>query len=176
MMRPELATVPGIEDSLWQDQRGGRERTIDLGLKCPYCRCCAGCLHVLPGEVTARPVGGRCAHLAYLEGQFARWRSSAGSAWQVESACSFAWYHPRFETVDRQGVLRHGFLTGMVNLYPSREAFRLAEPFEVTALALGRSRGQPGADYDLHTCALFAPDPLPCLRSLLAVNARQRGR
>jgi hypothetical protein len=128
----------------------------------------------LPAGVAARPVGGGCGHLAYLEGQYARWQVCAG-AWRVGGAWPFAWHHPCVETADPQGALRHGFLTGVVNLYPCRQAFWPAEPFEVTALALGRSRGQPVAEYDLHACALFAPEPCACFRGLLAACERQRG-
>jgi hypothetical protein len=124
-----------------------------------------------PDGVAARPdppPHGRCPHLVYLEGDYAAWQGP--QSW----ACSFRWYHLAFPAVDPHCELRDGILTGLVNLYPSREVFRPAEPFEVVVSAVGRSNGQPAADHDLLVCALFAPDVLACVRGVLAVDPRHR--
>jgi hypothetical protein len=145
---------------------------ISLELGCPYCRRCRVRLDVGPSDVAVRPnppPHGRCAHLVYLEGQYASWQDR-----RVPRARSFAWYHPAFTIADPGGELRDGILTGMVNLYPCREVFRPAEPFEVAVTAGGRSRDEPAADHDFHACALFAPEALACVKGVLAVDPRQR--
>ena len=144
---------------------------IGLVLPCPYCRRCQVRLAVEPGDVAVRPnppPHGRCPHLVYLEGEYAVWQGPA------PRTASFQWYHLAFTVADPEGELRDGMLTGLVNLYPSREVFGPAEPFEVVVSAVGRSNGQPGASHDLYVCALFAPDVLRCIRGVLAVDPRHR--
>jgi hypothetical protein len=138
-------------------------------LPCPYCRRCHVRVAVERGEVSVRPnppPHGRCPHLVYLEGQYVLWEPA-------ERTASFTWYHLAFTFADPQGELREGILTGMVNLYPSREVFGPAEPFEAVAASVGRSRGD-ASDHDLYACALFAPDPLACVKGVLAVDPRHR--
>src|SRR5262249_10117370 len=128
-------------------------------------------------EVSVRPnppPHGRCAHLVYLEGQYAAWQGTVIGPWEVPLASSFAWYHPAFAVADPQGELRGGILSGMVNLYPCRDVFRAGGPSEGAVAARGQSRGEPDAGHDLHACALFAPDPLACVKGVLAVDPRHR--
>jgi hypothetical protein len=145
---------------------------FSLELPCPYCRHCWVRLDVGPSDVAVRPnppPHGRCAHLVYLEGQYAAVKGLPGGP----RASSFAWYHPAFTFADPDGELQGGILTGMVNLYPCREVFRPAEPFEV-AVTSGPRNGSGPADHDLYACALFAPEALACIKGVLAVDPRQR--
>jgi hypothetical protein len=89
------------------------------------------------------------------------------------SRLSLVFPRVRAPSADPGGELRDGILTGMVNLYPSRDAFRTAEPFEVAVASTGRSGSEP-ADHDLHACALFAPEALTCVQGVLAVDPRHR--
>ncbi len=149
-----------------------------LTLPCPYCRRCRVRVAVDPEAVAVRPnppPHGRCPHLVYREGEYAFWQVLPGLGFEWPRTTSFSWYHPAFTALDPLGDLRNGILTGMVNLYPCRTVFRPAEPFEVAVAAVGRSRGQPAADHDLHACALFAPEVAPCVQGILAVDPRHRG-
>jgi hypothetical protein len=135
---------------------------IAIALPCPYCHRCQVRLAVSADGVVVRPdppPHGRCAHLVYLEGECADDQKPRG-AW-------FCWYHPAFTAADPQGELRGGILTGMVNLYPCREVFRPAEPFEVAVATNGHGHAT-------YACALFAPDALRCVRGVLAVDPRHR--
>lgn len=150
---------------------------IPLVLPCPYCRRCHVRFAVEPDDVSVRPnppPHGRCPHLVYLEGQYVCWETQAERSWLAAWSACFTWYHLAFTFADPLGELREGILTGMVNLYPSREVFGPAEPFEAVAAAVGRSNGDPASGHDLHACALFAPDPLACVRGVLAVDPRHR--
>ncbi len=149
-----------------------------LTLPCPYCRRCRVRVAVDAEEVAVRPnppPHGRCCHLVYLEGEYAFWQAFTDLGLECPRSTSFCWYHPAFTALDPKGDLRNGILTGMVNLYPCRTVFRAAEPFEVAVAAVGRSRGQPSADHDLHACGLFAPDVSACVQGILAVDPRHRG-
>jgi hypothetical protein len=149
---------------------------LRLKLSCPYCGHCQVRLDVGASGVAVRPnppPHGRCAHLVYLEGQYAPWQGARGEHPHLPRAHSFDWYHPAFTVADPGGELRDGILTGMVNLYPSRDVFRTAEPFEVAVASTGRSGGEP-ADHDLYACALFAPEALACVQGVLAVDPRHR--
>jgi hypothetical protein len=146
---------------------------IPLLLACRYCGRCQVRLDVVDDGVAVRPnppPHGRCAHLVYLEGQYIPWHGRSG--WGASPASSFNWYHPAFTAADPQGELRGGILTGMVNLYPCRDVFRSAEPFEVAVANGGKGNGS--ADDDLYACALFAPNALACVKGVLAVDPRHR--
>jgi hypothetical protein len=149
---------------------------FSLHLPCPYCRHCRVRLDLGDEDVAVRPnppPHGRCAHLVYLEGEYAAWRGPRGDYRRVPRSSFFTWYHPSFTIADPGGELRDGILSGMVNLYPCREVFRPAEPFEVAVTNEGRSIGEP-ADHDLYACALFAPEALTCVKGVLAVDPRHR--
>jgi hypothetical protein len=148
-----------------------------LTLPCPYCRRCRVRVAVDPDAVAVRPnppPHGRCHHLVYLEGEYAFWQALPGCGAEWPRTTAFAWYHPAFTALDPRGELRHGILTGMVNLYPCRTVFGPAEPFAVALAAVGRSHGEPAADHDLHACGLFAPDVSACVQGILAVDPRHR--
>jgi hypothetical protein len=149
---------------------------LRLQLPCPFCGHCQVRLDLDTSGVAVRPnppPHGRCVHLVYLEGQYATWRGGRGAYGRVPRTHSFDWYHPAFAVADPGGELREGILTGMVNLYPSRDVFRTAEPFEVAVTSTGQSSGGP-ADHDLYACALFAPEALACVKGVLAVDPRHR--
>jgi hypothetical protein len=146
---------------------------IPLLLSCPYCGRCQVRLDVEEDGIAVRPnppPHGRCSHLVYLEGQYTPWHAPA--EWGGSLTSSFSWYHPAFTAADPQGELRGGILTGMVNLYPCRDVFRSAEPFEVAVANGGNGNGS--GPHDLYACALFAPNALACVKGVLAVDPRHR--
>jgi hypothetical protein len=111
----------------------------------------------------------------YLEGECAAPEEKPVHSPRPAPRCSgFHWYHPAFTAVDPQGELRGGILTGMVNLYPNRDVFRSAEPFEVAVAANGHGVCVSGAAEDFYACALFAPDAVACVKGVLAVDPRHR--